>query len=451
MANTRGPNRDLRTLLTEAAWTASALARAVNAAGAEVGIELSYDRTSVAHWLSGTRPRHPVPQLVGEVLSRRLGRSVTATTAGFPEQRNAAGSSPAGPPAKDGAIAHLAELAGLDAHPLQRAPLHRTPYKSALRHIPEWRDPAAGGTGPPSGARVGRPEVDTLKLAVRGFTTGLDRHGGGHARTALCVYLADDVAPWLRSPASDSVHRELLTESAHLVFLLARKYADSALHGIAQRYFVAALGLANEADDRTTWAIVHRGMSCQALVLDHRRAALAYGERASLALPRTAPAPARAFVTAQLAVAQAAVGNRRAALRAMGEAEQAADADESDTGPFASYPVAALKYQQAQTLHRLGDLPGAVAALDSCVLHRPPDDRRGCALTHGARTSLLMSQGHVEEASASWREFLLARSGLRSAQVSHIDRELRGLFLAYRAQPAVRALLDEVRTGLGNS
>lgn len=449
MASRRGPNRDLRMLLTEAAWTASALARAVNAAGAEVGIELSYDRTSVAHWLSGTRPRHPVPQLVGEVLSRRLGRSVTAATAGFPEK----GNSPAGPPTKDGAVAHLAQLAGLDAHPLQRAPLHRTPYRSGLRHIPEWRDPAhppGGNTGPRAGARVGRPEVDTLKLAVLGFTTGLDRHGGGYARTALGVYLADDVAPWLRSPASESVHRELLTESAHLVFLLARKYADSALHGVAQRYFVAALGLANEADDRTTWAVVQRGMSCQALLLDHRRAALAHGERASLALPPSAPAPARAFVTAQLAVAQAAVGNRRAALRALGEAEQASDADASDTGPFASYPVAALKYQQAQTLHRLGDLPGAVAALDSCALHRPPEDRRGCALTHGARTGLLMSQGHVEEASASWREFLLAKSGLRSAQVSRVDRELRRLFLAYRAQPAVRALLEEVRTGLGD-
>ncbi|MFD6278180.1 hypothetical protein ACFWFI_21840 [Streptomyces sp. NPDC060209] len=453
MARTRSSNTQLRMLLTEAAWTASALARAVNAAGAEIGINLSYDRTSVAHWLSGTRPRRPVPQLVGEVLSRRLNRTVTATTAGFPGDENSLGTSQAGPSRSDDSVAHLAELTGVDAHPLQRAPLHRTPYATASRGIREWRDPgdlAGGRAGSPSGGRVGQPEIDTLRLAVRGFTTGLDRHGGGYARTALCAYLADDVVPWLRSPASERVHGELLTESARLVFLLARKYGDCALHGIAQLYFEAALGLANEAGDHTTWAVVHRGISCQALVLDHRRAALVHGEQARLALPSAAPMSVRSFVMAQLAVAQAAMGNKRTALAAMAEAERAAETDGSDMSPFGGYPIAALKYQQSQMLHRLGDLNGAVAALDASDRHRPSDDRRGCALTRGARTSLLLTQGHVEEASGSWRGFLNAKSGLRSAQVSRVDSELRRLFHPYRAQPAVRLILAEVRTELRN-
>ena len=54
VANTR-----LRMLMQEARCTGQALARQVNATAAEVGVVLHYDRTSVAHWLTGTRPGGP--------------------------------------------------------------------------------------------------------------------------------------------------------------------------------------------------------------------------------------------------------------------------------------------------------------------------------------------------------------------------------------------------------
>ncbi|MGP4115458.1 hypothetical protein ACTWP5_31745, partial [Streptomyces sp. 4N509B] len=79
----RSDNRRLRELLHEAGWTQEALARAVNALGEEIGAHLRYDRTAVAHWLAGTRPRPPVPQLAAEALTRRLGRVVTVAAAGF--------------------------------------------------------------------------------------------------------------------------------------------------------------------------------------------------------------------------------------------------------------------------------------------------------------------------------------------------------------------------------
>lgn len=83
MTNRRGPNHRLRAMLTEAGWTQEALARAVNTLGGEIGTVLRYDRTSVAHWLAGTQPRHPAPHLAAEALSRRLGRAVTPEAAGF--------------------------------------------------------------------------------------------------------------------------------------------------------------------------------------------------------------------------------------------------------------------------------------------------------------------------------------------------------------------------------
>src|ERR1700735_5294004 len=93
VANTR-----LRMLMQEAHCTGQALARQVNATAAEVGIALHYDRTSVAHWLTGTQPPTHVADFIAESLSRLLGRPGTAEGVGLreadgrvPEQASAGG------------------------------------------------------------------------------------------------------------------------------------------------------------------------------------------------------------------------------------------------------------------------------------------------------------------------------------------------------------------------
>ena len=79
----RHANDRLAALLREADWTNGELAHAVNTLGAAEGLSLRYDRTSVAHWLSGTRPRPPVPDLVAAALTQRTGRLVIAEDTGF--------------------------------------------------------------------------------------------------------------------------------------------------------------------------------------------------------------------------------------------------------------------------------------------------------------------------------------------------------------------------------
>ncbi|MFE4669515.1 hypothetical protein ACFRI7_17560 [Streptomyces sp. NPDC056716] len=55
--------------------------------------------------------------------------------------------------------------------------------------------------------RVGHSEVEALKSMTAVFATSSGTFGGGHARTALTAYLADDVTPWLLARAGDHVHR----------------------------------------------------------------------------------------------------------------------------------------------------------------------------------------------------------------------------------------------------
>ncbi|MCX4658827.1 hypothetical protein [Streptomyces uncialis] len=449
MASERVPNDRLRALLAEAAWTSAAFARAVNSAGAEIGRALSYDRTSVAHWLAGARPRHPVPDLVAEVLSRKLGRSITAAVAGFPDG-SARRAGLIGPRGRAGAVARLAELTSTDADPVYRLPLQQSPYLAADHGKPRWRESAARRTGPgvrTAGPPVGRAEVASLRTAVRVFATGLDLHGGGHADAALAAFLADDLVPWLNRPAKEKVRRELLTEAAHLVFVRARIHSDSGFHGAAQLFYVAALRLADEADDVCTWAVILRAMSSQALALNHRQKAVRYGENAYAALPARCPPATRAFVAAQLAVARAAVGRGRDALEVLKDADRAAGESRATGDPFQVYPRAALEFQRAQTLRGLGDVKGAIEALSASSRHRHPDDRRGHALTHAVRTKLSLRTGHVEEACGSWREFLATGAGLQSSSVDAARSELRHEFIPYRSNATVGALLSEQREG----
>ncbi|MDQ8705261.1 hypothetical protein RCO28_22580 [Streptomyces sp. LHD-70] len=445
----RRPNSRLRALLAEAAWSNEQCARAVNAVGAEIGLVLRYDRTSVAHWLSGTQPRPPVPHLVAETFSRRLGRVMTPVAVGF--ARSAAGAEPAdraGPRAAPGsAVRALGSLTGRDADPVERTALAGEPYR-ALGAPPHWSeagDTGRKGAGRRELARVGGAEVDLLRGAVRHFAAAMDVHGGGHARPALAHYLADTATTWLHAPGDERTHRQLGTQSAYLVFILARMHSDMGCHGIAQRYLHLALDLAHEVQDGAAWAITLRAMAAQALHLEHRRTARQYAQAAVDALPAHVGDAVRAFALAQLAVTQAALGDRDAALAVLGRAED--HGRRAGVGdPFGDYPSGALSFQKAEVHRELGDLRAAARALHRSTRERPAHDRRGLALTLARRTELLLRSGRIGEACEVGHQFLEAGGGLRSHSVVTAVRTMRGNLEPLARHPSVRALLERERS-----
>ena len=119
------PNSTLRSLLSETEWTQEAFARAIGRLGTEAGVRLHYDRTSVSHWLRGSRPTPRVQSFIAEALSRRLGRPVRITQLGMGDGRSGgpgprpgagAGSDPkasAGPYTHQGPVRPADQLAAL--------------------------------------------------------------------------------------------------------------------------------------------------------------------------------------------------------------------------------------------------------------------------------------------------------------------------------------------------
>lgn len=84
----RQPNERLQQLIQEASCSNAGLARRVNLCGAEHGLDLRYDKTSVARWLRGQQPRGQAPAVIAEALGRKLGRSVSVEEIGMADGKN---------------------------------------------------------------------------------------------------------------------------------------------------------------------------------------------------------------------------------------------------------------------------------------------------------------------------------------------------------------------------
>ncbi|MFE5854638.1 hypothetical protein ACFQ61_15680 [Streptomyces sp. NPDC056500] len=441
------PNHRLATLLAEADWNPAELARAVNSLGRAQGLALRYDRTSVAHWLTGSRPRPPIPDLVASAFSRRSDRLVTTEETGLARPGQQTDNSlPEGPEGTDDVVNGLTILSRADADPARRAPLIRPAYNLAPPSTPNWTPEGPAVAAPRrSGNRVTPQEVETLQEMCRVFANLMERHGGAHARSALATYLTDDTSRLLLAPATPSLRRQLSTGASQLTHLLARMTMDAGYPSLAQRYFTAALHLARQAEDRRVYAITLRAMSLQALRLGfHKKAGQLADAAVDTAGPSADPATL-SFLLSQRAVTHAYSQQRRKAVADLKAAEAHHDRATSPPGPFSSYPRAGLEYQRGQMLLALGDATRAAEALAASAAARPDDRHRSNALTHARLAATLLPLGRLEESCLHWHVFLDHYPNLRLAPAEQALRHLRESLRPFHCQSQAATVLHRAR------
>lgn len=435
----RRPNPRLRDMLAEAGWTEQELATAVNAAGAEAGVRLSYDRTTVAHWLSGTRPRPPAPDLLAEVFSRRLARQVTAAGLGLvPEPPG--GADPAGRRPQNGDIGSaLIRLHG-SARPRSAS---MPAYSLADLDVPGWPEaadvlPARRFAGH---STVTVADTDAAEHLARVLATDDAAFGGGHVRRATAAYLAADLAPKLYARMSPATRRRLFAVATQLSYLCGFMCFDDQLHGLSQRYYRATLRLAAENGDQAGYVIALRAMSVQACFLGHHRHARNLAETAASGTRRLGPRR-QAFLYGQLAVARAADGDRAGALASMADAERRLDQATSASQLTGAYHIASLAHQQAAVQDLLGDRHGAISALDVSIRHRPAGERRSRAITLALLGNLQLSAGYLDEAVSTWHLFLDDYPYLDSGRATAELRRLRSRVRPLARNATARTLLQ---------
>ncbi|MET9658904.1 sporulation protein [Streptomyces sp. NPDC006510] len=111
----RGPNEKLGTVLALAGISNAGLARRVNDLGAQRGLTLRYDKTSVARWVSkGMVPQGAAPHLIAAAIGAKLGRPVPLHEIGLADADPAPEVGLAFPRAVSEAVRSATELYRLD-------------------------------------------------------------------------------------------------------------------------------------------------------------------------------------------------------------------------------------------------------------------------------------------------------------------------------------------------
>ncbi|MGW3654097.1 MFS transporter [Streptomyces sp. NPDC000878] len=278
----RGPNDKLGAVLALAGISNAGLARRVNDLGAQRGLTLRYDKTSVARWVSkGMVPQGAAPHLIAAAIGQKLGRPVPLHEIGladadpapevglaFPRDVGQAVRSAtdlyrldlAGRRAGSGGI--WQSLAGSFAVSAYATPASRwliTPADSSVARDANLSE----ASGAP--LKVGHSDVQKLREAAEDARRWDSKYGGGDWRSSMVPEcLRVEAAPLLLGSYSDEVGRALFGASAELTRLAGWMAFDTGQQEAAQRYYIQALRLARAAADVPLGGYVLASMSLQA-------------------------------------------------------------------------------------------------------------------------------------------------------------------------------------------
>jgi len=364
---TLAPNDRLARLMAEAGLTShKAFARAVRKVSEEpqVAIPIGCDHTSVSRWLHGMKPRADTALCIVTVLSRALGRPVSLADAGLASSGSIPPDLGLTYPSPGGGIeviarlwhADLDEATGVTRRPASTAAWQSIPLNWLLASRP------AGLPERREGTRVGLTDVQRIRATIELFAQLDNRFGGGHARRALIQYLADDVSRVLNGRYRDRVAVDLYCVAAQATLLAAWMSYDSGLHGIAQRYFIQALSLAEAGSDQLLSGSILDAMSHQATFLGHYQDAANLARAARSGTQRIATPSLTAHFFAMEARALARLGDTRGCERALADAVSLFERRNPDNDPewFRYFNDAELAAEFGHCYHDMGKLSAAM-------------------------------------------------------------------------------------------
>ncbi|MFI7101104.1 transcriptional regulator [Streptomyces sp. NPDC050161] len=443
----RQPNERLQALIQEAACSNAGLARRVNMCGAEHGLDLRYDKTSVARWLRGQQPRGRAPAIIAESLGRKLGRTVTIDEIGMADGKNlASGVGLQFSPTVVGAIEQVCELWRSDVGRRDFLSGSTVAASALVEPSRDWLISGADAqVARSAGARVGLADVE----AVRAMTTALGeldhQFGSGHVRPVVVHYLNSVVSGLLAGSYRESVGRELFAAVARLTELAGYMAVDTGQAGLAQRYYIQALRLAQAAGDRGYGGYV------LAASMSHLAASLGNPREISQ-LARAAQEGARGQVTPRAEAMFCAAEARGHALMGDGRAFQAVAAhaltamecaegkpDSGDDPDWIRHFTPAYLADELAHCHRdLGQAAAAGARAQEALDGHPPGRARRRAIGLVLLAGSQVQQREVELACQTATRAVELLGGLRSHRGTEYLDEFQQRLEPYRDEPVVR-------------
>ncbi|MEU3920962.1 transcriptional regulator [Streptomyces sp. NPDC029004] len=441
----RQPNERLQALIQEAGCSNAGLARRVNMVGAERGLDLRYDKTSVARWLRGQQPRGRAPGIIAEALGRKLGRTVTIDEIGMANGKNlASGVGLLFSPTVLGAIEQVCELWRSDVGRRDFLSGSAVAASALVEPSRDWLITGADSqVARTAGARVGASDVEAVRAMTAALTELDHRFGSGHVRPVVVHYLNSVVSGLLSGSYRESVGRELFAAAARLTELAGYMAVDTGQPGLAQRYYIQALRLAQAAGDRGYGGyVLAASMSHLAAQLGNPRE-IAQLARAAQEGARGRVTPrAQAMFLAAEARGHALLGDARTCHEVAGKAVRALEQAEPSTGDdpawIAHFDRAYLADELAHCYRDLGQ-PEAAARHASDALDGLPESRaRRRAIGLVLLATAQVQQREVEQACHTGTRAAELLGRLRSSRGSEYLDDLQQRLEPYADEPAVR-------------
>ncbi|WP_406304367.1 transcriptional regulator [Streptomyces sp. NBC_00879] len=441
----RQPNERLQALIQEAGCSNAGLARRVNMVGAERGLDLRYDKTSVARWLRGQQPRGRAPGIIAEALGRKLGRTVTIDEIGMANGKNlASGVGLLFSPTVLGAIEQVCELWRSDVGRRDFLSGSAVAASALVEPSRDWLITGADSqVARTAGARVGASDVEAVRAMTAALTELDHRFGSGHVRPVVVHYLNSVVSGLLSGSYRESVGRELFAAAARLTELAGYMAVDTGQPGLAQRYYIQALRLAQAAGDRGYGGyVLAASMSHLAAQLGNPRE-IAQLARAAQEGARGRVTPrAQAMFLAAEARGHALLGDARTCHEVAGKAVRALEQAEPSAGDdpawIAHFDRAYLADELAHCYRDLGQ-PEAAARHASDALDGLPESRaRRRAIGLVLLATAQVQQREVEQACHTGTRAAELLGSLRSSRGSEYLDDLQQRLEPYADEPAVR-------------
>ncbi|MET9427287.1 MULTISPECIES: transcriptional regulator [unclassified Streptomyces] len=441
----RQPNERLQALIQEAGCSNAGLARRVNMVGQERGLDLRYDKTSVARWLRGQQPRGRAPGIIAEALGRKLGRTVTIDEIGMANGRNlATGVGLQFAPTVLGAIEQVCELWRSD---VGRRDFLSGSTVAASALVEPSRDWLITGADPhvarQTGARVGMSDVDAVRAMTDALVELDHRFGSGHVRPVVVHYLNSVVSGLLAGSYRDAVGRQLFGAVARLTELAGYMAVDTGQPGLAQRYYIQALRLAQAAGDRGYGGyVLAASMSHLAAQLGNPRE-IAQLARAAQEGARGQVTPrAEAMFLAAEARGHALLGDARTCQEVVGRAVAALDRADPEAGDdpawIAHFDHAYLADELAHCYRDLGRPEEAARAAGDALDGHPESRARRRAIGLVLLATAQLQQREVEQACHTGTRAAQLLGTLRSSRGAEYLEDLQHRLEPYADEPAVR-------------
>ncbi|MDQ2877105.1 MAG: XRE family transcriptional regulator [Actinomycetota bacterium] len=323
------------------------------------------------------------------------------------------------------------------------APLDAAAWNAAaLAWLVSQPDVVLPGASP--GRAVGRSDIARVRRSTALFAEADNRFGGAIARRSLIHLLGLDAAALLTGRYTDEVGRELFAAVAEASLLTAWTSYDCGLQGLAERYFVQSLRLAQAAGDRRLACSVMSAMSHQATYLGYLSEAVNLARAAHSGLRDQATPALTAQFLAMEARALARAGDTRGCHGALAAAERAFQVPEPGRDPeFISYFNEAEL--AAEVAHCFRDLGDARQAARHAAIAAPSDGEyaRSDFFVSMVLADALADQDDPEQACQAALGALSIGQALTSARCVTYVREFRQRLDRFGDHPAVRDFTEQ--------